>query len=80
MASGCPVVVSDIPENLEAVGAAGMSFPVGNPDALRTVLAGLLERPEAAQALGGRARARVLSFYNWDDIVRETERVYLGLV
>ena len=79
MAHGCPTVVSDIAENKEAVGDAGLTFPVGNPDALREVLGGLLARPEWARDLGEQGRARVRSTYNWDDIVRATERVYLGL-
>ena len=51
MAHGCPTVVSDIAENIEAVGDAALTFPVGNPDALRQVLGVLLARPEKARDL-----------------------------
>jgi len=80
MAHARPVVVSDIAENLEAVGSTGITFPVGNPDALQAVLAQLLAHPEQAESLGLQARARVLSSYNWDDIAGATERLYLALV
>ena len=80
MAQGRAVVVSDIAENLEAVGSAGISFPVGNPDALRQTLAALLAHPERLEELGRRARQRALTSYNWDDIAAATEAVYVGLV
>jgi glycosyltransferase involved in cell wall biosynthesis len=80
MSHGRAVVVSDIPENLEAVGDAGVSFQVGNPDDLQAVLAALMREPERVQELGRRARHRVESAYNWEDIALATERVYLSVL
>jgi len=79
MAHARPVVVSDIAENLEAIGDTGVAFPVGNPDALRHVLAELLTQPQRAAALGQKACARARASYNWEDIVRATEDVYRSL-
>ncbi len=79
MAHARPVVVSDIAENLEAIGDTGVAFPVGNPDALRAVLDELLTQPERALALGQKACARARASYNWEDIARATEDVYLSL-
>jgi glycosyltransferase involved in cell wall biosynthesis len=80
MAHGRPVVVSDIAENLEAVGDAGLSFPVGDPDALAALLRDLMAHPERAEACGERARRRVQRFYDWDAIAKATEEVYVSVV
>ena len=80
MGHGRAVVVSDIPENLEAVGDAGVPFRVGDPDDLCAVLSGLLEHPERVAELGRRARQRVQNAYNWEDIAAATERVYFSVL
>ncbi len=77
MGHGRTVVVSDIPENREAVGNAGVTFPVGDEQALAAVLGGLLSAPERVRELGELARARARQEYAWDDIARRVEAVYL---
>lgn len=74
------VVVSDIPENLEAVGDTGVRFPVGDAAALAATLSGLLEAPERVRELGERARARARAVYDWERIARQTEALYFDLL
>lgn len=76
MAAAHAVVVSDIPENREAVGDTGIVFPVGDHAALTSTLTALLASPERVRQLGERARARALAQYDWDDIALQTERLY----
>ena len=76
MAAGRAVLVSDIPENLEAIGDAGARFAVGDVDALRAALAALVADPARVAALGAAARARVAREFDWDVIAAATERVY----
>jgi glycosyltransferase involved in cell wall biosynthesis len=76
MSHGRAVLVSDIPENLEAVGDAGARFRVGDVASLRNALQELLTNPEMRQELGRRARARIALEYDWERIASDTERVY----
>ena len=75
MGYGRPVVVQGIPENLETVGDAGLSFEPGRVDELAAHLQRLLDDPEAAGAWGAKARARVREVYDWDDIGRRFAEV-----
>lgn len=78
---GLPAVVSDIEENIEAVGTAGIIFRVSNGDDLAAKLCALetLSAAERAQ-LGAVARTRVAEAFNWDEIAREVEQVYVHTV
>jgi glycosyltransferase involved in cell wall biosynthesis len=76
MSHGRAVVVSDIPENLEAIGDAGLTFPVGDPVALHQQMRFLLENPQRGSELGVRARQRVEACFDWDRIALQTESVY----
>lgn len=59
MAAGCPVVVSSIPGNLEAVGHErnGLVYPTGDPGALAGGIARLIRDPELARRLAAAAAA-----------------------
>lgn len=73
------VVTSDIPENLEVVGDAGIPFPVRGPEQLAEVLQQLIADPERVSAHGRRARERVANEYGWEAITDQTEAVYRSL-
>jgi glycosyltransferase involved in cell wall biosynthesis len=74
------VLVSDIPENREAVGEAGVHFPVRDVAGLRAALGRLLEDPQARREIGVRARERIRLEYDWDTITTATERVYASVL
>jgi glycosyltransferase involved in cell wall biosynthesis len=76
MSYGNAVLVSDIPENMEAVGEHGVSFHSRDVDDLTERLAALLRDPTGVRALGPRAREHVLSSYSWDRVAEEMEAVY----
>jgi glycosyltransferase involved in cell wall biosynthesis len=76
MSHGRAVLVSDIPENLEAIGGAGARFAVGDAASLRAELAALLADEDRIAGLGAAARQRVGRHFDWDAIVGATERVY----
>lgn len=59
MSRGLPAVVSDGPGNPEAVGEAGIVFPVGDADALATALVRLARDRDERARLGRAARDRV---------------------
>lgn len=91
---GCPVVCSDIPENLEVVYPEADSaapspsagecpyaqlFPSGSTDELRAALESVLGDPETARARAARAQAYVRQAFSWDHITEQTEGVYASL-
>lgn len=76
MSHGRAVLVSDIPENLEAVGDAAATFPVRDRSGLEAALRRLLDAPGEVARLGERALARVREHYDWDRIAAATEAVY----
>jgi len=64
MASGCAVIVSDLPGLDEAVepGVSGLSVPSGDVASLRAALATVIGDPALRAALGAGAAARAQSF------------------
>jgi len=72
-------LVSDIPENLEAIGEAGFSFKVKDTMSLREKLEFLLSNPDLVEKTGQRARARIQQCYNWKNISDEIEGLYSGM-
>jgi glycosyltransferase involved in cell wall biosynthesis len=80
MAAGVPVVVNDTPENLETMGAAGVSYPGDKGAAgLRPVLERLLQDEETARDLGAQALARVRAHYSWDRVTDAYEALFRTL-
>jgi mannosyltransferase len=61
-------------------GATGVLVPPGDVDALVAALEPLMRDPEAASAMGRRARARVLRRFSLDAEAARIAQVYQGLV
>ncbi len=76
MAYGLPVLVSDIPENLEAVGGYGWSFTNKDVAGLTVKLQQWLDDPKAGQEIAKQAQNRVNSEYNWQNITISTLKIY----
>jgi glycosyltransferase involved in cell wall biosynthesis len=76
LSHGCPLLVSDVPENLEAVGGAAATFRVDDPADLAAQLQRLLDDDGARQALRGRAREASAHLLDWDAVTRATREVY----
>jgi glycosyltransferase involved in cell wall biosynthesis len=76
MSYGRCCIVSDIPENLDALGDAGVSFHSADIDGLAAQLQWVAQSRLAAAELGERARARVLSEFSWDSVTDKLETLY----
>jgi glycosyltransferase involved in cell wall biosynthesis len=75
MAYGIPVLVSDIPENLEAIGGFGQTFQSRSIDDLASKLKESLNL-ENSQLVAAQARERVKQEYDWQTITDNTIAVY----
>lgn len=79
MSYGNCCLVSDIPENMEAIGEAGFTFQNKNVASLQSELSMLLDLETLRASVGDAARSRVGECYNWDRIADEFEDMYRSL-
>jgi len=94
MSYGCPVLCSNIPENIEVVSPGsdnsgeiprgptkyGCCFTNGSVEDLRTQLKQLLGDPDAARTRANAARDYVREELSWDRMTEHTEAVYRSLI
>lgn len=79
MSYGNCCLVSDIPENVEAIGPAGFTFRNKDIPDLQGKLDDLLSSESLRASVKECARARVAQSYNWDAITSEFEEMYRNL-
>ncbi|MBN1269174.1 MAG: glycosyltransferase family 4 protein [Kiritimatiellae bacterium] len=83
---GCPVLCSNIPENLEIVQSEkdaepyGAVFASGSADDLQARLTALLAEPDVARRAAARAQGYVQGAFSWSGITLQTENLYRSLV
>jgi len=78
MASGLPVVATDVPGTREAVrhGETGLLVPPDDAAALADALGFLIDRPRARRWLGRRGRARAVAEFDERTVIDALERTY----
>lgn len=76
MSYGNCCLVSDIPENIEAINGLGYVFKNKNIEDLFQKLEFLLENPEKVSWVKEQAKAYVLENYSWDNIAIKFEELY----
>lgn len=80
MSYGRCCIVSDIAENLDVVGDAGLAFRNSDIDDLARQMQQVVTSPERAAVLGDAARARALAHYSWDTVTVQLEEFYLRTI
>lgn len=76
MSYGKTVLISDIPENLEAMGDYGRYFKTGNVNDLYLKMKDLLNDSEYVKSTGQQAKKFVKKEYAWDKITKEIIKLY----
>lgn len=76
LAYGTPVLASDIPPNVEVLGDEGRYFPAGDAEKLGQALMEALAGREQAKQSAMADAPSVAKRYDWDEVAKETERVY----
>jgi len=82
MMAGLPVVatrVGGVPELVED-GVTGLLVPPKDPDALAEALQKLIADPELRRRMGEAGREKALKEFTLDRMLRETEKVYEGVL
>jgi glycosyltransferase involved in cell wall biosynthesis len=77
MGFGNCVLASNIPENLETIGDAGVTFRNKDVCDLREKMVQLLSSPDVVENYRRRAVKRVAEFYSWDSVAERMEQLYL---
>lgn len=78
MASGKPVVATDVGGNRELVddGETGFLVPMEDDEGVARAAVTILKDPELARSMGERARARVISHFSVDVMVQRYQSLY----
>lgn len=76
MAYGQAVLVSDIPENLEAIGNIGITFKNKDAKDLKNKMEYLFENKAVVEEQRKQGGRHVEKYYNWDNITKAVEEVY----
>lgn len=69
-------LVSDIPENIEAIGGNNSAFKNKSVNSLRNKLIYFLNNPLLVKKYGKISKARVKKNYDWGNIVSQTIKIY----
>ena len=80
MSYGNCCLVSDIPENLEAISNYGYTFKNRDVEDLASKLEFLINHHEAVNSFKETAREYVLQNYSWDKIASDFEELYVNLI
>ncbi len=76
MATGLPIVATDVSAIPEVVGEAGILVSPRDPEALARALRLLIDDKTRRSELGKKGRKRVESLYTWDRVIRRLVEVY----
>lgn len=79
MGHGKTVVASDIEENKEPLGNNGVYFKNKDANSLRICLENLLNQQALVLELGEKNKVRANAEFNWKEITRKTEELYLSI-
>lgn len=80
MSYGNCVLVSDIEENIEAIGCNGLTFQSKSVSDLKGKLDYLFQREDIVMAFRTQARQYVLENFNWDEITDAYEELYAATI
>lgn len=80
MSYGNCCLVSNIPENLEALNGYGFYFNNRDVENLAERINYLIENPEIVKEIREQAKSYVLSNFNWDVIANKMEEFYLKIL
>ena len=69
-------LISNIPESLDIIGNAGLTFEKGNVDDLAKKLNFAINRPDLVKKLGNAAYKIAMTKYDWSTIIEKTQKVY----
>jgi glycosyltransferase involved in cell wall biosynthesis len=79
MGLGTPVICSDIPQNLYAVGDTALAFKQGDIDDLARVLRHALDNPDELKEKASRAVQRAAENFSWEAVADQHAELFTGV-
>lgn len=76
MGMGTPLICSDIPENVYAVGDTAILFEKGSIDSLKKKMGFALDNENLLTMLAERAKKRARENFSWDSVAKRFEEVF----
>ncbi len=76
MASGIPIVASDVSAIPEVIGNSGILVPPRDAKALANALGALIDDPTMRAELGEAGRRRAEAHFTWDRVIPQVVQVY----
>jgi glycosyltransferase involved in cell wall biosynthesis len=80
MSWGNLCLVSDLPQNREAIGDAGLCFEARNVDDLAEKIKGIVCGANVRAEIGPRAQRRVAEHFSWDRTTNQLEALYMRVL
>ena len=77
MASGKPLILSDIPGVRDVISSEeGFIVEPLDPDAIAEALEKIWNGPEMAKQMGKRGRERVVNLFSWEKVAKDVEKIF----
>lgn len=80
LALGAPPLASDIPQNIEVLGADGMFFPAGDIDALAASIRDCMSRADELKQRAEGFRSKAIEIHDWDLVAKRTLDAYQSIL
>jgi glycosyltransferase involved in cell wall biosynthesis len=80
MASGVPILTSDLPGLRTVAADGGLVFPLNDPESLAELIFGYFQSDDVIAEWKIRTRQAAVEKYSWGVIGKRLEEIYLGLV
>ena len=81
MASGKPLVLSDIPGVRDVISSdEGFIVEPLDPEAIAHALEKIWDYPENAKQMGLKGRERVVSMFSWEKVSKEVEKIFKEII
>ena len=80
MASGMPIISTDLPQLLDIVDGCGLIVPTKDSDAIANALEMMVSNPEFMYICGKNARTKIITSYDWHDTVQKTNEAFENLM
>jgi glycosyltransferase involved in cell wall biosynthesis len=78
MGMGTPIICSNIPENVYAVGETALLFEKGRVLSLRAKMEEALGNPQQLSALAAKSKDRARQLFSWESVVKKFEEAFLS--
>jgi glycosyltransferase involved in cell wall biosynthesis len=78
MGMGTPIICSNIPENIYAVGESAILFKKGEPLSLKQRMEEAISNPQHLITLAAKSMKRARQMFSWESVAKKFEEAFLS--